>query len=161
MTPLFYFYGTIHVPLIPMCAKWIWYISIHVCKHVVFSTVICRNRRCSCWPCCQPCWQGRVHCDSTQSCTLPLQQANCTATNGHYYKGRLIQTPLWKQIRTRYSCYRYMYISLLESLVLVLYLQHGASQEEFLRAEVTQAVKDVAFDLASLANAHLLKVKEE
>lgn len=54
-----------------------------------------------------------------------------------------------------------MYISLLESLVLVLYLQHGASQEEFLRAEVTQAVKDVAFDLASLANAHLLKVKEE
>lgn len=51
-----------------------------------------------------------------------------------------------------------MFTSLLELLILVLYLQHGASQEEFLRAEVTQAVKDVAFDLASLADAHLLKV---
>ena len=37
-------------------------------------------------------------------------------------------------------------------------LQHGASQEDFLRGNVTQAVKDATFDLASLANTHLLKV---
>lgn len=48
--------------------------------------------------------------------------------------------------------------SLILVMLLQIYMQHGASQEEFLRAEVTQAVKDVTFDLASLANAHLLKV---
>ena len=37
-------------------------------------------------------------------------------------------------------------------------VQHGASQEDFLRGEVSQAVRDVTYDLASLANTHLLKV---
>ena len=37
-------------------------------------------------------------------------------------------------------------------------LQHGASQEDFLRGNVTQAVRDATFDLASLAHTHLQKV---
>jgi NADH dehydrogenase [ubiquinone] 1 alpha subcomplex assembly factor 6 len=37
--------------------------------------------------------------------------------------------------------------------------RHGASQEDFLRGNVVQAVKDATFDLASLANTHLLKAR--
>ena len=37
--------------------------------------------------------------------------------------------------------------------------QHGASQEDFLRGNVTQAVRDATFDLASLAHTHLQKVR--
>ena len=37
--------------------------------------------------------------------------------------------------------------------------QYGASQEDFLRGNVTQAVRDATFDLASLAHTHLQKVR--
>ena len=42
-------------------------------------------------------------------------------------------------------------------IYMLISLQHGASQEDFLRANATQAVKDSVFDFASLAHTHLLK----
>ena len=37
--------------------------------------------------------------------------------------------------------------------------QHGASQEEFFRGDLTQNLKDAVFDFASLAHTHLLKMR--
>lgn len=46
----------------------------------------------------------------------------------------------------------------MHNTVMLLFFQHGASQQDFLKAEVSQSVKDTAYDFASLANAHLQKV---
>ncbi|XP_065913694.1 NADH dehydrogenase (ubiquinone) complex I, assembly factor 6-like [Dysidea avara] len=38
-------------------------------------------------------------------------------------------------------------------------MRHGASQEDFVRGELTPALKEATFDFASLANTHLLKAQ--
>ena len=43
-------------------------------------------------------------------------------------------------------------------IIITSFLQHNASQEDFLRRNITPAVKNATFDLASLAHTHLLKV---
>ena len=42
---------------------------------------------------------------------------------------------------------------------LYLFAQHGVSQEDIVRGRTTQPVKDVAYDLASLAHSHLSTVR--
>jgi len=49
-------------------------------------------------------------------------------------------------------------IELVFQCYVAVFLQHGASQEDFVRGEVTPALKEATFDFASLANTHLLKV---